>query len=188
MVEQLVDLLCGGFPCQDVSLAGSGRGLDGERSGLWSEMRRVAAELAPRPLRRDRRRPASHQPNRLGRDDRRRRAQAKSRQRAGRPRRARGSRPCLTATSSTLSRSRYASSISQAKRSSAHCFAPTPCSTKIPSSTRTRSTTILTTLPPRSHSSSARYATRFSDTAASPENLALQLNPRGPLQRSVRGD
>ena len=31
-----VDVLCGGFPCQDISIAGSGAGLDGARSGLWS--------------------------------------------------------------------------------------------------------------------------------------------------------
>jgi DNA (cytosine-5)-methyltransferase 1 len=43
-----VDLVCGGFPCQDVSLAGSGLGLSGERSGLWREMRRIIGELRPR--------------------------------------------------------------------------------------------------------------------------------------------
>src|SRR5665213_1008627 len=32
-----VDVLCGGFPCQDISLAGKGAGIDGARSGLWSE-------------------------------------------------------------------------------------------------------------------------------------------------------
>lgn len=42
------DLLCGGFPCQDVSAAGRGAGLDGERSGLWSEMQRLVAETRPR--------------------------------------------------------------------------------------------------------------------------------------------
>jgi DNA (cytosine-5)-methyltransferase 1 len=42
-----VDLICGGFPCQDVSWAGAGAGLDGERSGLWSEFRRVVRELRP---------------------------------------------------------------------------------------------------------------------------------------------
>ena len=41
------DLVCGGFPCQDVSAAGRGRGLDGERSGLWHEMERLVAELRP---------------------------------------------------------------------------------------------------------------------------------------------
>lgn len=40
-------LVTGGFPCQDISLAGHGAGLDGARSGLWSEMRRVIAEFQP---------------------------------------------------------------------------------------------------------------------------------------------
>src|SRR5690348_4874315 len=31
------DVICGGFPCQDVSVAGPGTGLEGARSGLWSE-------------------------------------------------------------------------------------------------------------------------------------------------------
>lgn len=35
-----VDLLCGGFPCQDVSNAGKRAGLEGERSGLWRELDR----------------------------------------------------------------------------------------------------------------------------------------------------
>lgn len=43
-----VDLICGGFPCQDVSSAGKGAGLDGARSGLWFEYRRVIQELQPR--------------------------------------------------------------------------------------------------------------------------------------------
>jgi len=42
-----VDLICGGFPCQDVSIAGKRAGLAGERSGLWFEFRRVIAELKP---------------------------------------------------------------------------------------------------------------------------------------------
>jgi DNA (cytosine-5)-methyltransferase 1 len=42
-----VDVICGGFPCQDVSLAGAGAGLDGERSGLWSEIARLSRELQP---------------------------------------------------------------------------------------------------------------------------------------------
>jgi DNA (cytosine-5)-methyltransferase 1 len=42
------DLVCGGFPCQDVSLAGRGAGLLGARSGLWSEMARVIEECRPR--------------------------------------------------------------------------------------------------------------------------------------------
>lgn len=43
-----VDVLAGGFPCQDVSSAGAGAGLDGARSGLWWKFRRCVAELAPR--------------------------------------------------------------------------------------------------------------------------------------------
>ena len=45
-----VDAICGGFPCQDVSLAGGGAGLDGERSGLWREIARLVGELRPRVL------------------------------------------------------------------------------------------------------------------------------------------
>ena len=43
-----VDLICGGFPCQDVSIAGRREGLAGERSGLWFEFYRVLKELKPR--------------------------------------------------------------------------------------------------------------------------------------------
>lgn len=43
-----VDVICGGFPCQDISIAGSGKGLDGERSGLWSEYFRIISILRPR--------------------------------------------------------------------------------------------------------------------------------------------
>jgi DNA (cytosine-5)-methyltransferase 1 len=43
-----VDVLCGGFPCQDLSYAGAGAGIDGERSGLWSEYARLIRELRPR--------------------------------------------------------------------------------------------------------------------------------------------
>jgi DNA (cytosine-5)-methyltransferase 1 len=43
-----VDVIVGGFPCQDVSLAGAGAGLDGEQSGLWSEYARIIGELRPR--------------------------------------------------------------------------------------------------------------------------------------------
>jgi len=43
-----VDLICGGFPCQDISLAGKGAGLEGERSGLWREFARLIGELRPR--------------------------------------------------------------------------------------------------------------------------------------------
>lgn len=43
-----VDAICGGFPCQDISAAGRQAGLDGERSGLWSEIIRLAGELRPK--------------------------------------------------------------------------------------------------------------------------------------------
>ena len=43
-----VALLAGGFPCQDVSVAGRGAGLAGERSGLWFEFLRVICEIEPR--------------------------------------------------------------------------------------------------------------------------------------------
>ncbi len=42
-----VDVIAGGFPCQDLSTAGTGRGLRGERSGLWSEYARLVGELRP---------------------------------------------------------------------------------------------------------------------------------------------
>ena len=43
-----VDLIAGGFPCQDLSSAGKRRGLDGERSGLWWQYHRIVAEVQPR--------------------------------------------------------------------------------------------------------------------------------------------
>lgn len=43
-----VDLICGGFPCQDISSAGKHAGLDGERSGLWFEYQRIICILRPR--------------------------------------------------------------------------------------------------------------------------------------------
>ncbi|WP_186065076.1 DNA cytosine methyltransferase [Burkholderia gladioli] len=43
----IVDIVAGGFPCQDVSAAGTGDGLDGERSGLWTEMARIIREIQP---------------------------------------------------------------------------------------------------------------------------------------------
>ena len=42
-----VDVICGGFPCQDLSYAGKGAGLEGARSGLWSEIARLVGELRP---------------------------------------------------------------------------------------------------------------------------------------------
>lgn len=44
----LVDVVSGGFPCQDISAAGNGAGIDGERSGLWREMARIISEVLPR--------------------------------------------------------------------------------------------------------------------------------------------
>lgn len=43
-----VNVICGGFPCQDVSLAGKRAGLAGGRSGLWFEFARVINEFNPR--------------------------------------------------------------------------------------------------------------------------------------------
>jgi DNA (cytosine-5)-methyltransferase 1 len=42
-----VDIICGGFPCQDISVAGDGLGLAGERSGLWREYARLIREIRP---------------------------------------------------------------------------------------------------------------------------------------------
>ncbi len=46
--EWRCDLICGGFPCQDISNAGKRAGLDGERSGLWTDYVRVVCALRPR--------------------------------------------------------------------------------------------------------------------------------------------
>lgn len=43
----LVDVVSGGFPCQDISAAGNGVGIDGARSGLWREMARIVSEVRP---------------------------------------------------------------------------------------------------------------------------------------------
>lgn len=43
-----VDVVSGGFPCQDISTAGKGAGITGAKSGLWSEMARVVREVEPR--------------------------------------------------------------------------------------------------------------------------------------------
>jgi DNA (cytosine-5)-methyltransferase 1 len=42
-----IDAICGGFPCQDISTAGRGAGLAGERSGLWFEFHRLIKEIKP---------------------------------------------------------------------------------------------------------------------------------------------
>ena len=44
----IVDVISGGFPCQDISQAGKGAGIDGERSGMWSQMARIISEVRPR--------------------------------------------------------------------------------------------------------------------------------------------
>jgi len=43
-----IDLITGGFPCQDISIAGKGAGIEGKRSGLWSEMCRIISEVRPK--------------------------------------------------------------------------------------------------------------------------------------------
>lgn len=43
-----VDVVSGGFPCQDISAAGKGAGIEGSRSGLWGEMARIIGEVRPR--------------------------------------------------------------------------------------------------------------------------------------------
>jgi len=43
-----ISIITGGFPCQDISNAGNMEGIEGERSGLWSEMCRLVCELRPR--------------------------------------------------------------------------------------------------------------------------------------------
>ena len=44
----IVDVVSGGFPCQDISAAGRGAGIDGARSGMWSHMARIVGEVRPR--------------------------------------------------------------------------------------------------------------------------------------------
>jgi DNA (cytosine-5)-methyltransferase 1 len=43
-----VDVISGGFPCQDISAAGKGAGIEGARSGLWKQMARIIGEVRPR--------------------------------------------------------------------------------------------------------------------------------------------
>lgn len=42
-----IDIIAGGFPCQDISLAGKGEGIEGPRSGLWKEYTRLVGEIRP---------------------------------------------------------------------------------------------------------------------------------------------
>jgi DNA (cytosine-5)-methyltransferase 1 len=44
----IVDVVSGGFPCQDISVVGSRQGIEGERSGLWREFARIIREVEPR--------------------------------------------------------------------------------------------------------------------------------------------
>ena len=43
-----VDVVSGGFPCQDISAAGKGAGIEGARSGMWGHMARIVREVGPR--------------------------------------------------------------------------------------------------------------------------------------------
>ena len=43
----VVDVVSGGFPCQDISVAGKGAGIAGERSGMWKHMARIVGEVRP---------------------------------------------------------------------------------------------------------------------------------------------
>lgn len=47
-MEGQVDVICGGFPCQDISVAGKRKGIKGEKSGLWKEFARLIKEARPR--------------------------------------------------------------------------------------------------------------------------------------------
>jgi DNA (cytosine-5)-methyltransferase 1 len=44
----IVDVISGGFPCQDISVAGKGAGIAGERSGMWKEFLRIICDIRPR--------------------------------------------------------------------------------------------------------------------------------------------
>ena len=44
----IVDVVSGGFPCQDISVAGKGTGITGERSGMWKHMARIISEVQPK--------------------------------------------------------------------------------------------------------------------------------------------
>ena len=47
-LPEAVDLVCGGFPCQDLSNAGKQKGFKGDKSSLYSEMLRIIGECKPR--------------------------------------------------------------------------------------------------------------------------------------------
>ena len=46
--REIVDVVSGGFPCQDISSAGAGAGIDGVRSGMWGQMARIIHEVRPK--------------------------------------------------------------------------------------------------------------------------------------------
>ena len=46
-LKGIIDIIVGGFPCQDISIAGNGKGLEGERSGLFFEVCRLVKEIKP---------------------------------------------------------------------------------------------------------------------------------------------
>ena len=43
----IVDVISGGFPCQDISCAGKGAGIEGQKSGMWKEFARIISEVRP---------------------------------------------------------------------------------------------------------------------------------------------
>ena len=45
--QGIVDVVSGGFPCQDISSAGKGAGIDGQRSSMWKHMARIINEVQP---------------------------------------------------------------------------------------------------------------------------------------------
>ena len=45
-----VDVISGGFPCQDISCAGKGAGIEGERSSMWKHMARIINDVRPREI------------------------------------------------------------------------------------------------------------------------------------------
>ncbi|WP_370877928.1 DNA cytosine methyltransferase [Variovorax boronicumulans] len=47
----IVDVISGGFPCQDISASGTAAGIEGSRSGLWKQMGRIIGEIRPRFVR-----------------------------------------------------------------------------------------------------------------------------------------
>jgi DNA (cytosine-5)-methyltransferase 1 len=46
--DETIDVICGGFPCQDISIAGKGAGIKGEKSGLWKEFKRNISKYQPK--------------------------------------------------------------------------------------------------------------------------------------------